>query len=374
MKQGLLCLIHIGENRRLHLEAEALREELEEDVNTIWLNAPQLYIHDFGEIVPFIICVISDSKIEWQNEVNHIKSKFPNFVIGIFSDDISSIQAYATGCQFVLNPTDKLDCQYLWQIVTSKHLNHENQLLENQRLEKSLAEIQSKNKELEKINFELDRFVYSASHDLRSPLTSVLGLLYLLRTQLIDAESIKYTNLMEESILKLDNTIKDIVTYSRNNRTDIIREKVKVKSLLKDLVDNLKYLEPSGTSLNEAIVFKGINILNIDKNRLQTILNNLISNSIRYRQTSRQLKIQIKTEITENKVILHIEDNGIGIKEQHIDRIFDMFYRTNDSSTGSGLGLYIVKETINKLGGSIQVNSTINEGTTFIVSLPLAQS
>ena len=372
MKQGLLCLIHIGEDKRLHSKAEALMEELSEDVNTIWLNTQQLYHYNFGDIVPFIVCVVSDSKIEWQNEVNQLKSKFPHFVLGVLSDDISSIQAYATGCQFVLNSDDKLGSQYLWQIVTSKHLNNENQILENQRLEKSLAEIQSKNKELEKINFELDRFVYSASHDLRSPLTSVLGLLYLLRTQLIDAESIKYTNLMEESILKLDNTIKDIVTYSRNNRTDIIREKIKVKSLIKDLVDNLKYLEPTGTSLNEAIVFKGINILNADKSRLQTILNNLISNSIRYRQTSRQLKIQIKTEITNDKVILSVEDNGIGIKEQHIDRIFDMFYRTNDSSTGSGLGLYIVKETINKLGGSIEVQSTINEGTTFIVSFPLA--
>jgi len=371
MKQGLLCLIHIGDDRRLHLKAEALREELSEDVNTIWMTVSQLSLFDFSDIVPFIICIISNSKIEWQNEVNLLKSKFPHFILGIYSDDITSIQAFATGCQFVLNPEDKLGRQFLWQIVTSKHLNHENQILENQRLEKSLTEIQLKNKELEKINFELDRFVYSASHDLRSPLTSVLGLLYLLRMQLIDAESIKYTNLMEESILKLDNTIKDIVTYSRNNRTDIIREKVKVKSLIKDLVDNLKYLEPSGTSLNEAIVFKGINIINADKNRLQTILNNLISNSIRYRQTSRQLKIQIKTEITDENLVLSVEDNGIGIKEQHIDRIFDMFYRTNDSSTGSGLGLYIVKETINKLGGNIQVNSTINEGTTFIVSFPL---
>lgn len=372
MKQGLLCLIHIGDDRTLHSNAEALREELDEDVNTIWLDISQIYLYDFGEIIPFIICIVSDCKVEWQNEVNLLKSKFPHFVIGIYSNEISSIQAYATGCQFVLNPDDKLGRQFLWQIVTSKHLNYENQILENQRLEKSLAEIQSKNKELEKINFELDRFVYSASHDLRSPLTSILGLLYLLRNQLIDAELIKYTNLMEESILKLDNTIKDIVTYSRNNRTDVIREKVKVKSLIKDLVDNLRYLEPNDTSLDEAIIFKGINVINVDKSRLQTVLNNLISNSIRYRQTSKQLKIQVKTEIADNKVILSVEDNGIGIKEQHIDRIFDMFYRTNDSSTGSGLGLYIVRETISKLGGSIQVSSIVNEGTTFTVSFPLS--
>jgi signal transduction histidine kinase len=371
MKQGLLCLIHIGEDRELHQKAEALREELDADVNTIWLEASQLNSYDFGTFLPFIICVISNSKIEWQNEVNLIKSEFPHFIFGVFSDDITSIQAYASGCQFVLNSDDKSASQYLWQIIASKHLDLENQILENQRLEKSLAEIQSKNKELEKINFELDRFVYSASHDLRSPLTSILGLLYLLRTQLVDAETIKYTNLMEESILKLDNTIKDIVTYSRNNRTEIIREKVKLKSIIKDLVDNLRYLEPYGTSLEESIEFKGVNIINADKGRLQTILNNLISNSIRYRQTSKPLKIVIKSEIENEKVIISVEDNGIGIKEQHIERIFDMFYRTHESSTGSGLGLYIVKETINKLGGSIQVYSTYNEGTTFIVSFPL---
>jgi trans-2-enoyl-CoA reductase len=70
MKQGLLCLIHIGDDRRLHLKAEALREELSEDVNTIWMTVSQLNLFDFSDIVPFIICIISNSKIEWQNEVN----------------------------------------------------------------------------------------------------------------------------------------------------------------------------------------------------------------------------------------------------------------------------------------------------------------
>jgi signal transduction histidine kinase len=370
MKQGLLCLIHIGEDENLLLKAIALLEDLSTNVKTIFLKPEELINYNFNGVAPVILCSISNGIFDWQQKLNEIKSKFPHCIVGIFSEEITSIESFAIGSQFVLKPNDNLGSQYLWQIIASKQESYENQLLETQRLEKSLLEIQLKNKELEKINFELDRFVYSASHDLRSPLTSVLGLLYLLRNELIDSESIKYTNLMEESILKLDNTIRDIVTYSRNNRTEVINEKIKVKSVIKECVESLSYLTPAGTTLEESILFKGVEIINLDRNRLQTILNNLVSNSIRYRFASRPLKIEIKTEIDKDSLLLSVRDNGIGIKEQHLERIFDMFYRTNESSTGSGLGLYIVKETVNKLGGEINVSSIINEGTTFIISIP----
>ena len=237
----------------------------------------------------------------------------------------------------------------------------------------AMHELQSKNKELEKINFELDRFVYSASHDLRSPLTSVLGLLYLLRNETNTTETIRYVDLMEESILKLDNIIRDIVAYSRNNRTQVNIEKVEIKDVIKDICAGLRYLESDEIILKEIIHIEEPALIQTDRTRIQIILNNLISNSIKYRHPDRKPKISISCRKTENNAIVSVKDNGLGIKEEHLDKIFDMFYRTSDKSSGSGLGLYIVKETIKKLGGTVDVLSEINSGTTFTLTIPTTE-
>lgn len=234
----------------------------------------------------------------------------------------------------------------------------------------ALIELKEKNSELEKINFELDRFVYSASHDLRSPLTSVLGLLYLLRVEVKEEGAQRYVDLMEESILKLDNIIRDIVAYSRNNRTELQIEAIQMKNLMADVEAGLRYLESPGVNIHESVKVENESIFPSDRNRLLTILNNLISNSIKYRHPARNPEISVSVEVGKDLVTLTIRDNGIGIKDYHLGKIFDMFYRTSDHSTGSGLGLYIVKETIKKLGGSIEVESEVNQGTQFIIQLP----
>jgi signal transduction histidine kinase len=234
----------------------------------------------------------------------------------------------------------------------------------------ALLELKEKNTELEKINFELDRFVYSASHDLRSPLTSVLGLLYLLRVEVKEEGAQRYVDLMEESILKLDNIIRDIVAYSRNNRTELQIEKIQMKDLMPDVEAGLRYLESPGINIQDSVKIEHDNEFPSDRNRLMTVLNNLISNSIKYRHPARNPEVFVSVEMGEEFVTLKIRDNGIGIKDYHLGKIFDMFYRTSDHSTGSGLGLYIVKETIKKLGGSIDVESEVNQGTQFIIHLP----
>ena len=234
----------------------------------------------------------------------------------------------------------------------------------------SMDELQKKNSELEKINFELDRFVYSASHDLRSPLTSVLGLLYLLRTEVKEDHLLHYVSLMEESILKLDNIIRDIVAYSRNNRTQIQLEEITIKELLNDVNSGLRYLENGEFELDNVIRLNGPISMVSDRNRLQIILNNLISNAIKYRHPSRKPEITVDVATSQKGININLSDNGIGIPENQQDKIFDMFYRSNDKSSGSGLGLYIVRETVKKLDGSISVQSKVNTGTQFQILLP----
>jgi len=244
-------------------------------------------------------------------------------------------------------------------------------LLAEKALRKTLKELQKKNGELEKINFELDRFVYSVSHDLRAPLTSVLGLIHLLKEEVSGDNPQHYIALMIESIAKLDNTIKDILAYSRNNRMQVVKEEFNVRTVVSTILENLSYLNDTNFDVNKILVVRGKTVFKADKLRLQTILNNLLSNAIKYRNSQRPLKVEIDTSILKNSLILKIKDNGVGIEPKHIPYIFDMFFRTDERSNGSGLGLYIVKETILKLKGKITVNSIVGKGTEFIVTIPI---
>lgn len=228
------------------------------------------------------------------------------------------------------------------------------------------------NLELTKINQELDRFVYSASHDLRAPLKSVLGLVKL---SMEDCEIQKfdqfgeYLQMMEKSILKLDLTIKDIINYSRNARTEIIKEEVHFSELIDCVIDDIKYLKGSENiekriSINEPVP------LYTDQGRLTVVLNNIISNSIKYHREQAGAFVSIDVKVDTLRAAITIKDNGIGIEETYLDKIFQMFYRATAQSEGSGLGLYIVKETIDKLNGTIKVESVYGQGTTFLIEIP----
>lgn len=309
----------------------------------------------------------SDSMV-WKEYSASLRQENPQLFVLLINQNIAANEALNHGVSILLrniNHAEIISClTYYKSLIQNKSRSEEKSLHEIS------SELNQKNSELEKISFELDRFVYSASHDLRAPLTSVLGLLYLLRGDSTDENALHYINLMEESILKLDCTIKDIVAYSRNNRQEIQTEIIELPSLIRDVISNLRYLENHEFSIRESIEIESSSHFYSDRNRLQIILNNLLANSIRYRHPQRPLKINISHKNNGNEIILKVRDNGIGIDSPHLDKIFDMFYRTNESSTGSGLGLYIVKETIQKMGGSVSVDSTVLEGTTFIICLP----
>jgi signal transduction histidine kinase len=101
------------------------------------------------------------------------------------------------------------------------------------------------------------------------------------------------------------------------------------------------------------------------------VFNNLISNAIRYSDPyKKQSFVRIGITTTVDQAHITVEDNGIGIEQEHIEKVFNMFYRATESKSGSGLGLYIVKETLDMLGGKIQVSSTMGKGTTFTLTIP----
>jgi signal transduction histidine kinase len=229
--------------------------------------------------------------------------------------------------------------------------------------------ILQKNKELMKANAELDRFVYSASHDLRAPLTSLAGLIHLAQRDKADAPT--YLALMAERLKVMDNYIKDIVEYSRNTRLEVSFSKIKLRPVIEEVVNTLKYSTDTSKVRIEIKLEDGLKI-KTDESRLRVILNNLIGNAFKYQDLSKSNPyLKVQAAIQDNQCFITIEDNGIGIKPEHHIKVFEMFYRANDSAAGSGLGLYIARETADKLKGKISFESAYGLGTTFTVSIPV---
>ncbi|MCU0443660.1 MAG: hybrid sensor histidine kinase/response regulator [Microscillaceae bacterium] len=223
---------------------------------------------------------------------------------------------------------------------------------------------------LRKTNQELDRFVYSAAHDLRAPVTSLMGLLNLAKDENNIEQIRKYLNLQEKTVGKLNHFIHEIIDYSRNNRMEIEPDMVDFQAFVEQILENYANYDCSPQVRKEITVQQDC-IFYSDKNRLEIILNNLISNAIRFANLHlSESYIKIKVDVNPQEAWVCVEDNGMGIAEKHKNRVFDMFYRATDQKVGSGLGLFLVRETMEKLKGVIQMESELGQGTTFRLKIP----
>jgi len=229
----------------------------------------------------------------------------------------------------------------------------------------------SSNTELRKSNHELDRFVYSVSHDLRAPLLSMKGLADITLIETGEPLTRVHMEMMKESITRLDSFIGEILAYSRNARGSVRAEPVDFKSLVNDITRGLQHMQPAGCRVVIGVDIQQESPFGSDDGRLRIILNNLLSNAIRYGNTTREKQeVNINIRADESGALIEVSDNGIGIAEEYHEKVFDMFYRISEQSTGSGLGLYIVKEATHKLGGTLQLRSRQGDGSTFQIKLP----
>ncbi|MCU0438206.1 MAG: PAS domain-containing sensor histidine kinase [Raineya sp.] len=231
-------------------------------------------------------------------------------------------------------------------------------------------QLEIQNEELKKINSELDRFVYSASHDLKAPLASILGLINVAKLENDPTAVFKYLEMMQHSIQKLDHFIKDIIDYSRNSRMEVVSQEVNLEEIIEEVYENLHYLEQASRIKKNIRIEQNVTFYS-DSKRLLVVFNNLISNAINYHNLNQETPfIEIDIVVKPDKVHITVGDNGVGVGQEHLHRIFDMFYRASYDSKGSGLGLYIVKEAITKLNGQISVHSELGRGTKFFIILP----
>ncbi|MCS7076660.1 MAG: HAMP domain-containing histidine kinase [Bacteroidia bacterium] len=233
------------------------------------------------------------------------------------------------------------------------------------------TELQSHNKILKDLNAELDQFAYRVSHDLRAPISSTLGLVYLAKEEHELKNLQEYFQMMEKSLIKLDDFIQEILIHTRNSRLPVVYEPLEniqqfIQETAQPFVQN-----PSFKHIQFTLVIQENTILYTDKTRLKMVLQNLLSNAFYYHDPQKpKCWIKLTIQIDPDKVKIEISDNGIGIEEKHLNKIFEMFYRGTEKAPGTGLGLYIVKQVLEKLEGEIFVRSTYMQGTTFIIEFP----
>jgi two-component system, sensor histidine kinase and response regulator len=234
-------------------------------------------------------------------------------------------------------------------------------------------ELLTTNDQLRRVNSELDSFVYAASHDLKSPVSNIEGLLFLLEQNVEEScdrprEIIKILDMMKSSIVRFKSTVEDLSVISHLNR-EVELEQVNIDEVLNDVLE-----EFDGTikSLNADISSRMEPSLQIciSRNNLRSILTNLIGNSLKYRSPERDPEISIKCHKEEQYTVIIVEDNGIGFNPQDKQKIFGMFKRMHTHVEGSGVGLYLVKKILTNYGGFIEADSIPGVGSRFTVYCP----
>ncbi|MEQ9168937.1 MAG: HAMP domain-containing sensor histidine kinase, partial [Fulvivirga sp.] len=184
------------------------------------------------------------------------------------------------------------------------------------------------------------------------------------------ADKSEYIEQIGFSIHRLDEFVKSMLNYAKASRIDVHLEAVDIKEIIESCLKDLAFLE-TYNKVKTKFNIQGKSTIKTDKLKLKIILSNIISNAFKYMDdTKPEPYLNIDINATEKEILINISDNGIGIEEEHLPKIFDMFYRATELSQGSGLGMYIVKQSIEKLEGSITISSKFKEGTTFNISLP----
>lgn len=232
------------------------------------------------------------------------------------------------------------------------------------------AMLSIKNEELQIAYDELNKFAYSVSHDIRGPLSGILGAIEV-ASDIDDLEEMKeMLFLMKKSLKKLDTYILSMHDYYNLQRGELKIEDISFEKLMEELKEIYSVVAKANnvsfiTNVQQNQIFRS------DQSPLKLIFNNLVSNAFKYQdRNSKNKVVEVSVDVVDGLASISIKDSGIGILGQHIGEIFNLFYRANSQEVGSGFGLYNVKSALLKLNGQIEVNSVMHKGTTFKVTIP----
>jgi PAS domain S-box-containing protein len=251
--------------------------------------------------------------------------------------------------------------------VISHWISIQRDITDEKKLE---AEKEHLIRELTQNNKDLKQFSYITSHNLRAPLSNLIGLL-----NLIEDIPIEYPELQEilagfsKSTHLLNETINDLVkVIIIKDNPSMQKEEVSLKEVFENVFSQLSFQ----IELHKPIIklkFERVPLLNINKAYIESILLNLLTNSIKYKSENRKLKISITAEQIDNTAVITFKDNGIGIDlERNRDKVFGLYQRFHNYPDSKGLGLYLVKSQVETMGGTINIDSEVNKGTTFTIT------
>jgi PAS domain S-box-containing protein len=231
-------------------------------------------------------------------------------------------------------------------------------------------ELQASNTALTQAKAELNTFLYRASHDLRGPLCSIEGLLGLAGVEENPLEQRQYFKLMQQTVSKLNRMLESLLSYTQNTHYDLTTERVDFESVVTRVLHSLRTLKgfervKVQTHLVTSTPFYS------DAERVLAVLKSVISNSITFQNYAlAEPAVIIWITCTPLEAAIVVRDNGVGIAEENQSAVFRMFTRSSAQSTGSGLGMYIVKQTVEKLGGRISLQSQAGKGTQVSIQIP----
>jgi PAS domain S-box-containing protein len=233
----------------------------------------------------------------------------------------------------------------------------------------NITKKKTKEKELMDTNKQLDQVIYKTTHDLKAPILSALGLVNLAEKAPLDQRQ-EYLALIKRSLLKLNAFIEEMNNFFRNEKLALQREKIEIGDLVSEEIHDLKNLYHADRIRIEVQLEEKAEFFS-DVVRVKTVITNILTNAIKYADPKKldpfiKVAVKVGAEFCE----IAISDNGIGIEAEHLEKIFDLFHRATSTSHGTGIGLFIVKDTIERLSGTINVQSKIEEGTTFRIQIP----
>ncbi|GGZ27379.1 hypothetical protein GCM10007049_20270 [Echinicola pacifica] len=231
-------------------------------------------------------------------------------------------------------------------------------------------ELKEKNTRLEKMHSEMNQFVYSLSHELRGPLMSISGVSKLAKMECFDPTILEYFEMIDSATVKLDDFIYKMLDFYRSTKIDNVVANVDFGELLNQQYEAYQNKWDLGEIEIETIIDQKEEFYS-DEAKLRVIFNNLFSNAFKFQKEDNSDKyIKIRIEVSGGNAIIEVADNGIGIDEKYRDGVFNLFHRATQKNVGSGIGLYMVKESVEQLRGSIELNTVLGEGTQFRITIP----
>lgn len=232
-----------------------------------------------------------------------------------------------------------------------------------------ISDLKKSKEEINKIGQELTTFLYMASHDLKGPLASVIGLTNIARNDIEDLKALEYLNLIQECTMKLDRSLMNFLKIIKIKNYPPEQAAIDFNPLIDEIIESLMHQASFASA--EFVVNNNLKTsFHSDPDLIRSIIQNLIENSVKYQTRLRKPIVKIQIDETEEDLVLRVDDNGRGIDEKIKDKIFDIFYRGDISSKGSGLGLYIVKSAVEKFNGTVSVENKAQGGSVFTITLP----